>query len=193
MKSDAEGELVLLYLSVSCSCQLLRCWVPFRAQRVKVKEKPVRILIALRSDFSLNILRQQSAVNLLLFGSLAVQALRGQCKQLLVELWSGKTCPTSFYSSFVSWLVRLLTGASSFSASVTSNNSYCTHASVWKHVTAGWLVLLNFTAGLLVCLENSESVWSVSGRQRFSYFSWQSVWTRSCEIVILLTFWKLCR
>lgn len=66
---DAESVLVLFYLSVSCSCQLLRCWLPVSAQRAKVKEKPVRIQIALGSNYSLNILLQgsyQPVVTLLL-------------------------------------------------------------------------------------------------------------------------------
>lgn len=55
---DVESVLVLFYLSVSCSCQLLRCCLPLKAQRAKVKEKPVRIQIALRSNYTLNMLLQ---------------------------------------------------------------------------------------------------------------------------------------
>ncbi len=79
---DAEGKLVLLYLSVSSSCRPLRLWLPLTAQRAKVKEKLVRIQTGSRSNFFLNILLQSSyqsvVILLLLFASFTVPA-RGCC------------------------------------------------------------------------------------------------------------------
>lgn len=84
---DAESGLVLFYLSVSSSCRLLRWWLPLVAHRAKVKEKPVRILIALRSNHSVNILLRGSYQSggamllLLLFGTFTVLAVGRRSEQ----------------------------------------------------------------------------------------------------------------